>query len=285
MSSGDPLELKPIKASRKAGSLNLDRGALAPVLKTGLQKGRSRALVRFTDLSKLDPADRWVDSSQVEITPIDRFPGDKELLSQLGGEYRDDVTASRVTVVRWLVSRGSSGAALVCFIASALLPVSRLVAFLPAQSGFIRGPSLEFPASEMSPGILSAEVRDLVGDGQECFITHEPFRQGPEALGVNIVIRRLERGSFRTLWTAPIESRNLSSFPPQLQILHPLEKNVGADGTVTKGEVEFQQHGNTYEPVWNGTVEFFAVGGDKPIHSVKVTKACAWKGSEFDPLQ
>jgi hypothetical protein len=242
-------------------------------------------MVRVTDLSTLDPVDRWVDSSQVEITPIDRFPSDEELLRQLGGEYQDDVTASKMTVARWLVRQGNSGTALVCFVASMLLPVSRLVAFLPAQSGFVRGPSLEFPYSEMSPGILSAEVRDLVGDGKECFITHEPFRQGPEVLGVNIVIRRLERDNFRSLWTAPIESRNLGFFPSQLQILHPLEKNVGAAGTVTKGEVEFQQLGNTYVPVWKGTVEFFAVGRDKPVDSVKVTKACAWNGFEFAPLQ
>jgi hypothetical protein len=280
-----PIELKPIRATRKAGSLSLGRGALAPVLKTDMKKGRNRAMVRIIDLSTLDPVDRWVDSSRVEITPIDRFPSDDELLRQLGGEYQDDVTASKAKVARWLVRQGNSGAALVCFVASVLLPVSRLVAFLPAQSGFICGPLLEFPASEMSPGILSAEVRDLVGDGNECFITHEPFRKGLEALGVNIVIRRLERGNFRSLWTAPIESRNLGFFPSQVQILHPLEKNVAVAGTLTKGEVEFQQRGNTYMPVWKGAVEFFAVGRDKPIDSVKVTKACAWNGFEFEPLQ
>src|SRR5208337_3654852 len=49
--------------------------------------------------------------------------------------------------------------------------------------------------------------------------------------------------------------QNLSSFPSQLQILHPLEKNAGAPGTVTKAEVEFQPHGNMYIPVWKATVE------------------------------
>jgi len=100
-----------------------------------------------------------------------------------------------------------------------------------------------------------------------------------------MVIRRLERGNFRSLWTTPIESRNLGFFRSHLQILHPLEKNGGAAGTLTKGEVEFQRRGNTYMPVWKGTVEFFAVGRDKPIDSVKVTKACAWNGFEFEPLQ
>jgi hypothetical protein len=70
-----------------------------------------------------------------------------------------------------------------------------------------------------------------------------------------------------------------------LQILHPLEKNAGAPGTVTKAEVEFQPRGNTYIPVWKATVEFRAVGQEKPLDSVKVTKACAWNGFEFEPLQ
>jgi hypothetical protein len=137
----------------------------------------------------------------------------------------------------------------------------------------------------MKPGIVSCEVRDLLGDGIECLITHEPFRQGPEVLGANMVIRRLEGANFRTLWSAPLESRNLEIFPSQPQILQPLEKNVGAPGTVTKAEVEFQLRGNIYIPVWKATVEFFAAGQDKPIDSVKVTKACAWNGSEFEPLR
>jgi hypothetical protein len=243
-------------------------------------------MLRITDLSTLSPVDVWVDSSKVEVVPIDRFPSDAELLRQLGGEYRDDFTASRVTVARWLVKQGASGETLVCFLASLVLPNTRLVAFLPAPEGSLTlGPSLEFPFSEMNPGILSAEVRDLLGDGIECLITHEPFRGGLEVLGVNMVIRRLERGNFRTLWSAPLEFQNLSSFPSQLQILHPLERNAGAPGTVTKAEVEFQPRGKIYMPVWKATVEFFAVGQDKPIDSVKVTKACAWNGSEFEPLQ
>jgi hypothetical protein len=241
-------------------------------------------MVRITDLSTLNPVEGWVDASQAEIVPIDRFPSDPELLGQLGSEYRDDFTASKVAVARWLIKEGNSGTALVCLVASVVLPTSRLVAFLPAQGNFTRGPWLEFPFSDMKPGILSAEVRDLVGDRIECLITQEPFRKGPEVLGVDIVIRRLEGGNFRTLWSAPLESRNLASFPSQPQILHPLERNVGAPGTVTKGEVEFQPRGNMYIPVWKATVQFFAVGADKPLNSVKVTKACAWNGLEFEPL-
>jgi hypothetical protein len=280
-----PLELMQRALGRRTKPLSVGHGTLAPVLKTESKNGRERALVRVTDLSTLNPVDGWVDSSKAEIVPVDRFPSDEELLRQLGSEYRDDFTASKVTVARWLVKQGDSSTALVCLVASVALPATRLIAFLPRGGSFTRGPWLEFPFSEMKPGILSVEVRDLLGDGIECLITHEPFRKGPEVFGVNIVIRRLERGNFRTLWSAPLESRNLDFFPSELQILHPLEKNAGAPGTVTKAEVEFQPRGNIYIPVWKATVEFRAVGQDKPLDSVKVTKACAWNGFEFEPLQ
>ena len=256
-----------------------------PVLRTEVKNGKKQAMLRVTDLSTLNPVEAWADAGKVEIVPIDRFPSDEELLRQLGSEYQDDFTVSKLVLARWLVKQGSSPPALLCFLGSLVLPTSRLVAFLPAQGNFIRVASIEFPSSEMKPGIVSAEVRDLLGDGIECLITHEPFRVGLEVLGVNMVIRRLERGNFRTLWSAPLESKNLSSFPSQFQILQPLERNVGAPGTVTQAEVEFQPRGNMTIPVWKATVDFFAVGQDKPLNSVKVTKACAWNGSEFEPLE
>jgi hypothetical protein len=280
-----PLELVRKAMGRKTSSLSLGRGTLVPVLKTESKNGRKRALLRITDLATLNPVDGWVDSTQAEIIPSDRFPSDEELLRRVGIENLDDFTASKVAVARWLVKQGNSGPALVCFVASFGLPASRLVAFLPVQGNFIRGPWLEFPFFDMKPGILSGEVRDLFGDGIECLIKHEPFREGPATLGVNIVIRRLEHGKFSSLWVAPLESQNLGFFPPESQILQPLDRNVGAPGTVTKGEVEFQPRGKIYIPVWKATVEFFAVGQDKAIDSVKVTKACAWNGFEFEPLR
>jgi len=279
------LELERKVIGRKTTWLSLDRGALLAVLRTESKNGRERALVRVTDLSTLNPIEGWVDSGQAEIIPLDRFPTNQELLRQLGSDYQDDFSASKVKISRWLVQEGDSGAALVCLLASVALPVSRLVVFLPAQGNFTRGPWLEFPFSEMKPGIVSCEVRDLFGDGLECLITHEPFRKGPEVLGVNCVIRRLEGDKFRTLWTAPLEYRNLEIFPAEPQIRQPVEKNVGAPGTVTKAEVEFQPRGKISIPVWKATVEFHAVGRDKPMNSVKVTKACTWNGSEFEAVQ
>jgi hypothetical protein len=280
-----PLEFVSKALGRRTSSLSLGRGALVPVLKTESKNGRQRALLRITDLATLNPVEGWVDSSRAEIFPIDRFPSNEELLRQLRLKDKIDFTTPQAAVARWLVKQGNSGTALVCFVASIGLPAARLVAFLPDGGNFVRGPWLEFPFSEMKPGIVSGEVRDLLGDGAECLITHEPFREGPAVFGVNLVIRRLEHGNFLSLWMAPLESRNLGSFPPEVQIVRPLEKNAGAPGTVTKGEVEFQPRGKIYIPVWKATVEFFAVGQDKPIDSVKVTKACAWNGSEFESLR
>jgi hypothetical protein len=280
-----PLELVRKGMGRRTSSLTLGRGALVPVLRTESKNGRVQAMLRITDLAALTAVDGWADSSKAEILPIDRFPSDAEVLRQLNIEPPAGFAAPSVAVARWLVKQGDSGMALVCFVALFGLPDSRLVAFLPLGGKYVRGPWLEFPFFDLKPGILSGEVRDLLGDGVECLITHEPFRQGPATLGVNIVIRRLEHGSFSSLWRAPLESQNLGFFPRQAQILQPLEKNVGAPGTVTKGEVEFEPRGKIQIPVWKATVEFFAVGQDKPLDSVKVTKACAWNGSEFEPVR
>ena len=280
-----PLELERKVIGRRTRSLSVGRGTLAPMLKTESKHGRTRALLRITDHAMLESVDGWVDSSKAEIIPIDRYPSDEELLRQLGIESPNGFAAARAAVTRWLVKQGNSGTALVCFVASFGQQASRLAAFLPVDGKYIRGPRLEFPFFDLKPGILSGEVRDLLGDGIECLITHEPFREGPATLGVNVVIRRLEHGTFSSLWVAPIESQNLGFFPPELQILHPLERNAGAPGTVTKGEVEFQPHGKIYIPVWKATVEFFAAGQDRPIDSVRVTKACDWNGFEFEPLR
>ncbi len=255
-----------------------------PVLKAEAKNGRQRALVRSTDLATLNTVEGWVDSGRVEILPLDRFPSSEALLRELRIKDKIDFPSSQAAVARWLVRQGNSGTALVCFVAAIGVPAARLIAFLPEGGSYARGPWVEFPFSEMKPGIVSGEVRDLVGDGNECLITHEPYRRGPASYGVNLVIRRLERGNFSSLWMAPLESRNLESFPADVQVLRPIEKNVGAPGTVTKGEVEFQTRGKTSVPVWKARIEFHAVGQDEPVNSVEVTKVCAWTGSAFEPV-
>jgi len=280
-----PLELVRKVAGRRTSSLSLGRGTLAAVLKTESKNGGARALLRITDLETLNPVEGWVDSSTAVIIPITRFPSDAEVLRQVSIEPPNGLTGWRTAVARWLVKQGDSGTALVCFAAAFGLPISRLVAFLPEGGKYVHGTWLEFPFSDMKPAIVSGEARDLLGDGVECLITHEPFREGPATFGVNVVIRRLERGNFSSLWKAPLQWQNLGFFPREMQILQPLERNAGAPGTVTKGEVEFQPHGKVYTPVWKATVEFFAVGQDKPIESRRVTKACPWTGAQFEPVR
>jgi hypothetical protein len=280
-----PLEVTRRGVGLKSISLSLSRGVLAPVLRMESKKGSKRALLRLTDLATLLPVEGWVDASQTEVYAADRFPADEELVRRAGMENLDDLTIAKVSVSRWLVKQGKSDPALICFLGLFGLPASRLVAFLPLHGDFIRGPYLEFPFSEMKPGIVWGEVRDLLGDGNECFITREPFREGPATFGVNMVIRRLEGGQLAPLWMAPLEFQNFSFYPREVQILRPLEKNAGAPGTLTKAEVEFQQRGSILIPVWKATVGFFALGQDKPTDSVKVTKVCAWNGSQFEPVR
>jgi hypothetical protein len=280
-----PLELVRKAVGRRTTSLSLGRGALVPVLKTESKNGQVLAMVRVTDLAALNSVDGWVDSSKAEIIPIDRFPSDAEVLDQLSIELPNGSTPASAAVARWLIKQGNSGTALVCFVASFGLPDSRLAVFLPVGGKFVHGPWLDYPFFDLKPGILTGEVRDLLGDGVECFITQEPFREGPATFGVNLVIRRLDGSNFSLLWKAPLESRNLGFFPPQVQVLQPLEKNAGAPGTVTKAEVEYEPRGRIYIPVWKATVEFFTAGQDKPIESVIVTKACLWNGSAFEPIQ
>ena len=281
----EPLEIVQKAVGRRTRSLILGRGTLAPVFKTESKNGSERALLRMTNLGTLNPVEGWAKCNKENIIPLDRFPSDEELLRQLNLEPPHIASGGSAGVVRWLVKQGNSGMALVCFVPLFGLPASRLAAFLPHEGSFVLRTSLEFPFFDLRPGIVYGEVRDLLGDGVECLITHEPFREGPATFGVNMVIRRLEHGNFTSLWKAPLESQNLEFFPREVQILQPLEKNAGAPGTVTKGEVEFQPRGKVHIPVWKATVEFFGPGQDKPLDSIKVVKACAWNGSGFEPVR
>ena len=282
---GGTLEVERKAAGRRTISLSLGRGTLAPVVRTDSKNGKPRALLRIVDLATLTAVEGWADSGNAEIIPLERFPGDEVLQRQLHIEPPGSSRSASAVVARWLVKQGKAGTALVCFVASAGLPLARLAAFEPEGGKYVRAAALEFPFSEMKPGIVYGEVRDLLADGDECLITHEPYREGPMTLGLNMVIRRVQRDSFSTLWKAPLEARNLESFPAEMKILQPPERNVGAPGTVTKADVEFEASGNIYIPVWKALVQFFEAGQDKPLDSVKVTKACTWNGSVFEPVR
>jgi hypothetical protein len=203
----------------------------------------------------------------------------------LGGIYLDDTAKSHIQIARFLVLRGGAEAGLLCLVGSPALADFRLQVFRRAQGKFVPGPHLEFPFSEMKPGITTLETRDLMGDGTECLVTHEPFDLGPENRGVNLIIRQIETTGFSVLWKGPLEYRNLASFPQHYHVLEPGERNIGAASTVTKGSVEFLAHGRLSEPVWKGKVEFYVVGREKPVESISIKKVCPWDGTKFAPLQ
>ncbi|MBZ5515212.1 MAG: hypothetical protein LAN62_10320 [Acidobacteriia bacterium] len=281
----DTLEVTSKPAARKKILVALGRGALLGTYEVKQADRRSWTRVRAIDPAKLAPVLGWVDSSQVESFPLGRFPADGELLKLLGGPYLEDFTAAHTSVARYLVRRAGDDPLLVCFLGSPISATSRLQVFARTGDGLSVGPYLEVPFADMQSGIRYIQARDLMGDGNECLITHEAFFAGPRNQGVNLVVRSISAKGFATLWKAPIEIQNLGSFPPKIQVLAPPERNVGAPGTITKGDVEFRPRGRVREPVWKGKVEFYVVGRDESVQSVTVEKVCRWDGSRFAPLQ
>ncbi len=279
-----PLDVHSRPSAGKRPSMQLYRGALVEIWKTTDRGGTQWAQVRVLSLAKLDFETGWVDASRLDLFPAKQFPRDPEILRLLGGTYLDDFTAEHAVIARWLVQQGKSDRMLVCFVTSRDLPSARLAALLPSGGTFVPGPSLDFPSADLEAGISSLEVRDLLGDGRDCLITHEPFHNGPATSGVNQVIRRIEGGKFHALWSAPLEYRYLDVYPAKIQPLEPPERNIGAPGTVTKGDVTFRARGKIFEPEWKGKVEFYAVGRDAPVNTLTIDKVCPWDGAEFAPL-
>lgn len=279
-----PVEVRPKPRAGKRVLVRLGRGALVPVFESR-QRGSLRWFrVRAVDPATLIPTMGWLDAGQVESLPFEDFPPDADLLKLLAGPYLDDFTAAHTALVRFLLRQGSRKPALVCFLGSPILPHARLQIFIRSQGEFVPGPFREFAFADMQAGIRRLEVRDLLGDANECLITREPFSLGPENSGINFVIQQVAGNTFKTLWKIPIEWRNLGSFPPRIELLEPPERNIGAPGTLTRGEVEFRSRDGLSEPVWKGKVEFYAVGREQPVETVEIEKVCAWDGARFAPL-
>ncbi len=279
-----PIDVRPSLMNRLSPVLHLERGALVTVLVGKSRKGGATTRVRAINPATLDAVIGNVDTSLIEIEPLDRYPSDAELLKQLGGIYLDDFTASNVQIARYVLRQGKQDPALVCFLGSRMLSQARLQAFQIFQGKFVPGPFLGFPMSEIQSAITSLDVRDLVGDGNECLVTHEPFKIQPENEGVNLVIRRIENKTLITLWHAPLQFRNMASFPSERQVLKPPEENIGAAGTVATGTVEYRARGAMSEPLWKGKISFYVVGRQDALDSATIEKLCPWDGSKFAPL-
>jgi hypothetical protein len=281
----DKLEVTPKPAGRKKTLAHLGRGSLLAAYEVKQKGGRNWTRVSAVDPAKLTAEMGWVDSGRTESLPLSQFPGDGELLRLIGGAYLDDFAAAHTSIARYLVGRAGGDPLLVCFLGSPIFPTARLQVFRHAQSGLTLGPYLEVPFADMQSAIHHIEVRNLFGDGNGYLITQEVFAAGPANHGVNLVIRAISAEGFKTLWKAPIEIGNLGSFPAKIQALSPPERNIGAPGTVTKGDVEFRPQGKVLQPVWKGKVEFHAVGREEPVQTVSIEKVCAWDGSKFAPLR
>jgi hypothetical protein len=273
------------KASRGSKVLaHLSSGALVAASDTKRSGGVEWTQVRVVALATLEAATGWAESSRLKSLPLNKYPADTELEAILGGPYLEDVNAKYTQIARYLVHIGREQTALVCYIGSVFIPQTRLQVFERAGGKWTAGPYLEFMPSQAKTGVTDIEIRDLVGDGNECLITHEPFDKTFGARGENLVILRLEAGKFRTLWQAPLQIRNFSSFPPKINILEPPEKNIGAPGTIATGTVDYKTSGKVSEPVWKGKVEFYVPGREAPVNTIQVEKVCRWNGSEFAPL-
>jgi hypothetical protein len=273
------------KASRGSKVLaHLNAGALLAASDTKQSRGEGWTRVRVVSLGTLEAATGWAESSRLESLPLNQYPTDTEIENLLGGPYLEDVNAKYTQVARYLVNIGHQQPALACYIGSLFIPQTRLQFFERTGVKWTAGPHLEFMPSQAKTGVTDIEIRDLVGDGNECLITHEPFDQTFGARGENLVIRRLEGGEFRTLWQAPVQVRNFSSFPAKINVLNPPERNIGAPGTIATGTVDYKASGKVSEPVWKGKVEFYVPGREAPVNTIQVEKVCKWNGDEFVPL-
>ncbi len=275
----------PGSGSLKGKTVKIGQGSLVPVFNTRTKDGVKSALVRIFDLGTANLQVGWVEVAQTDVLPLDSYPTDSDLLRQLGEPYLDDFTAAHTHLARFLLRQGPNPPILLCYVYANPLPVAKLVAFTPSQGKFLLSASLDYSISNFKAGIILMDIRDLLGDGEECLITHEPFQEGPDSTGTNVVIRRIEGNKFQTLWQAPMGYRNFSVFTSKIQILQPPEKNIGAPGTVTAGDVTFRPQGKGQAPVWKGKVEFFAFGREKPVDSVSIEKMCPWDGKQFTPLR
>jgi hypothetical protein len=279
-----PAEVYPRPSPGKKVLAHLGAGALMPAFDTKRSGGREWTQVRVMAPATLEVATGWTESSGLEKFPLDRYPTDAELESVLGGVYLQDAYARYTNIGRFLVHFGRKEPSLVCYIGSIFLPHTRLQIFESSGGKWVAGPYMEFLSTTMQPGVTEIEFRDLLGGGNDCLLTHEPFTHTFGSSGVNLVIRQIGPDGFKPLWQAPLELRNLTSFPAQIHILDPPEKNIGAPGTVTMGSVDFESNGRISEPVWKGKVEFHILGRDEPVNTVNVEKKCKWDGGQFAPL-
>jgi len=278
-------KLSVSKEDLQKASRDLAQGLVIPVYKTKEKHGQTLARVGALNLETGNAELGWMEINPSELKPAESYPPDDELFRKLGGPYLDDFTANHTDIARYLVRQADGSPALLCYVLTAPLSMAKVVIFSPQQGTYAPTTTLNITIGEMDAGFTSIEVRDLIGDGGDCVITKEQFREQAQSFGKMLRIRRIAEGKFQDLWQAPIKYQNLSEYNPQMQILRPPEQNIGAPGTKTSGEVTFRPHGKGLEPVWKGKIEFYVAGRENALDSVSVEKACPWNGHAFAPLR
>jgi hypothetical protein len=278
------LEVRAKAGESKKPLLTLGQGALVAGFESKKSGDRTWVRVAAVDPEKMVPVAGWTDSTRLDVFPASQFPADKEILKLIGGVFLEDFAAANTTVGRYLLRLTGKEPALLCYVGGVVLPQTHLQVFSRAQGKLSPGPYLELPFSEMQSPIIRLEIRDLLGDGNDCLITREPYGVGPQNSGMNMVIRRVEAGAFKILGKIPLGSRHLAAYPPKMQILQPPELNIGRPGTDTKGDVEFRARGTLTDIVWKGKVNFHALGREEPVESLPVDKTWSWDGTKFAPL-
>ncbi len=269
----------------KAVTGHLGRGELAEALERKTRGGIIWVRVMARDPATLQERVGWVKARTIEEMPPDRFPNDRACLDAMGGQYLDDTVAAQAVMVRYLARPARGGILLVAWVGSPLLAHVRLQLFRQSGGKWLAGPFLEFPYAGMKTAMEDMQIRNLRGSEGECLISTE---EAPSELGATLrqfVIRRVSARGFHTLWRAPLELANFTSYPAQIHALSPAVKNIGAPGTKTQGNVVFIARQGAWVPRWKGRVNFYVVGRSAPVQSVTIEKVCLWNGARFEPLQ
>jgi hypothetical protein len=263
----------------------LAMGLLLPVYKTKERSGAHLAQVRIVNLEQGKTELGWTEAKLDDIKPTEFYPTDDDLLRLLGPEYYDDSVTSQTDIARYLVRQPRGAPVLLCYVMTAPYSLAKLVVYAPNPIKLAATSMVSVPISEIEAGISSIEIRDLLGNGTDCIVMNQHFRDQAQTLGVQMFIRRIVDGKLQDLWQAPTRYKNLSEYGARVDILQPPERNIGMPGTVTTGEVTFVANGKMREPHWKGKVDFYVIGREKVFDSVDIDKTCPWNGQTFAPLK
>ena len=241
-------------------------------------------------MEEATPIRGWISEDQVEFLERDAVPGDASVLAQMGRPFSDDRISASAQVARAFWQAEGSWKALVVTASPPWLPAPMSRVFENVGGRYVPAPEArQFSPPDFSAdggtGIEFMEVLDLVGDGQECLITVEGFREAPKIEGCRLVIRRFTGGKVKKIWDAPTEVSNLGSYPEKLEVREPPELNIGKPATVTRGTVEFisrPQGGFLFR--WEGEIEFCLLGRHEPVKTIPLKKSFAWNGREFSAV-